>query len=79
MDEIVLTPEELSVLKELKNKRDILSNSFGELEIEYQIKKQNLLHQLHKINTTQEKIGVLLQQKYGEGTIDITTGILKKT
>jgi hypothetical protein len=79
MDEIVLTPEELSVLKELKNKRDILSNSFGDLEIEYQIKKQTLLSQLHKVNTTQEKIGVLLQQKYGEGTIDINTGIFKKT
>jgi hypothetical protein len=79
MDKIVLTPEELSVLKELKNKRDILSNSFGELEIEYQTKKQNLLHQLHKINATHEKIGVLLQQKYGEGTIDINTGIFTKT
>jgi len=79
MDKIVLTPEELSVLKELKNKRDILSKSFGELEIEYQTQKQNLLHQLHKINTNQEKIGVLLQQKYGEGTIDINTGIFKKT
>jgi hypothetical protein len=79
MDEIVLTPEELSVLKELKNKRDILSNSFGDLEIEYQNKKQTLLSQLHKINATQEKIGVLLQQKYGEGTIDINTGIFKKT
>ena len=51
MDQIILTPEELSVLKELNIKKNILSNNFKELEIEYQSKKQYLQFQLKIINT----------------------------
>ena len=66
MDNIILSPEELSIISDLKNKKDLLINSFGILETEYQTKKLNLLNQLQEINTTQEKVGVLLQTKYGE-------------
>ena len=79
MDNIILSPEELSIISDLKNKKDLLINSFGILETEYQTKKLNLLNQLQEINTIQEKIGVLLQTKYGEGIININTGIFTKT
>jgi hypothetical protein len=79
MDNIILSPEELSIISDLKNKKDLLINSFGILETEYQTKKLNLLNQLQEINTIQEKIGVLLQTKYGEGIINLNTGIFVKT
>jgi hypothetical protein len=79
MDNIILSPEELSIISDLKNKKDLLINSFGILETEYQTKKLNLLNQLQEINTIQEKIGVLLQTKYGEGIININTGTFVKT
>ena len=50
MDQIVLTPEELAVLKELDIKKNSLSLNFKELEIEYQSKKQYLQFQLKIIN-----------------------------
>lgn len=79
MDNIILSPEELSIISDLKNKKDLLINSFGILETEYQTKKLNLLNQLQEINTIQEKVGVLLQTKYGEGIININTGTFVKT
>ena len=79
MDNIILSPEELSIISDLKNKKDLLINSFGVLETEYQTKKLNLLNQLQEINTIQEKIGVLLQTKYGEGIINTNTGTFVKT
>jgi hypothetical protein len=79
MDNIILSPEELSIISDLKNKKDLLINSFGILETEYQTKKLNLLNQLQEINTIQEKVGVLLQKKYGEGIINLNTGTFVKT
>jgi hypothetical protein len=79
MDNIILSPEELSIISDLKNKKDLLINSFGILETEYQTKKLNLLNQLQEINTIQEKVGVLLQTKYGEGIINLNTGTFVKT
>jgi len=79
MDNIILSPEELSTILDLKSKKDLLINSFGHLETEYQTKKLNLLNQLQEINTIQEKLGVLLQQKYGEGIINLNTGTFVKT
>jgi hypothetical protein len=79
MDQIVLTPEELLVLKDLNTKKNILSNNFKELEEEYQAKKQYLQYQLKIIDTSCEKMGVLLHQKYGDGIIDPDTGIFKKS
>jgi hypothetical protein len=79
MGNIILSPEELSTILDLKNKKDLLINSFGILETEYQSQKINLLNQLQEINAIQEKLGVLLQQKYGEGIINLNTGTFVKT
>ena len=77
MEKTVLTSEELSTLMKIKSKRDELTGDFGILEIEYQTQKQYLLNQLQELNTNQENFGVLLQEKYGEGTVDLTTGEFK--
>ena len=79
MDNIILSSEELSTILDLKSKKDLLITSFGILETEYQSEKINLLNQLQEINAIQEKLGVLLQKKYGEGIINLNTGTFVKT
>ena len=79
MEKTVLTSEELSTLMKIKSKRDELTGDFGILEIEYQTQKQYLLNQLQELNTNQENFGVLLQEKYGEGTVNINTGEFVKS
>jgi len=74
MEKTVLSSEELSTLLQIKNKRDELTGDFGILEIEYQTQKQYLLKELQELNADQEKFGLLLQEKYGEGTVNIDTG-----
>ena len=76
MEKTVLSSEELSTLLQIKNKRDELTGDFGILEIEYQTQKQYLLKELQELNADQEKFGLLLQEKYGEGTVNIDTGEL---
>jgi hypothetical protein len=74
MEKTVLTPEELSKLLSIKSERERLTGDFGILEIEYQTQKQYLLDQLRELNQNQENFGVVLQEKYGEGTVNIDTG-----
>jgi len=74
MEKTILTPEELSKLSSIKSERERLTGDFGILEIEYQTQKQYLLDQLRKLNQNQENFGMVLQEKYGEGTVNIDTG-----
>lgn len=79
MEKTVLSSEELSKLLNIKEERERLSGDFGILEIEYQTQKQYLLDRLQALNNDQENFGVLLQEKYGEGTVNIDTGEFTRT
>jgi stress response protein YsnF len=77
MENKVLTPEELSKLQELDNKRGQLVEQFGILEINIQdlkLQKEKLINELSKLKATELDLGGLLQQKYGNGTINLSTG-----
>jgi hypothetical protein len=77
MDKQFLTPEELQELKNLNQTRSILINQLGQLEYEMQIlenQKQSLKEQLSVLFQNTDKIGAMLQEKYGDGNIDIETG-----
>lgn len=77
MDKQFLTPEELQELKDLNQTRSILINQLGQLEYEMQIlesQKQSLKEQLSVLFQNTDKIGAMLQEKYGDGNIDIETG-----
>jgi hypothetical protein len=74
METKVLTQEEVNDLKEIQNKRIQLTEQFGVLEISYETKKQSLLYQLNQVLQEEEKIGSQLQQKYGDGTINLDKG-----
>jgi hypothetical protein len=77
MENKVLTPEELSKLQELDNKRGQLVEQFGILEINIQdleLQKEQLIEELSKLKAAELDLGGLLQQKYGDGNINLSTG-----
>ena len=77
MENKVLTPEELSKLQELDNKRGQLVEQFGIIEINIQdleLQKNQLIEELSKLKAAELDLGGLLQQKYGDGNIDLSTG-----
>jgi hypothetical protein len=77
MENKVLTPEELLKLQELDNKRGQLVEQFGILEINIQdleLQKEQLIDELSKLKAAELDLGGLLQQKYGDGNINLSTG-----
>ena len=77
MENKVLTPEELSKLQELNNKRGDLVERFGVIEINIQdleLQKEQLIEELSQIKKAELEIGALLQQKYGDVNINLSTG-----
>ena len=77
MEKKVLTSEELSKLQELDNKRGQLVEQFGIIEINIQdleLQKEQLIDELSKLKAAELDLGGLLQQKYGDGNINLSTG-----
>lgn len=73
----VLTPEEIKQLKDIQKKSFEISMSFGEIEIQIQrilSKKEELKEELNKIISEEQILGQQLQQKYGDGKIDLEKG-----
>jgi len=74
METKVLTQEEINSLKEIQNKRIQLTEKFGLLEMQYETQKQSLISELSNLLKQEEQIGSQLQQKYGDGSIDLEKG-----
>ena len=73
----VLTQEELQEIKDFQIKRQTLVQQFGSVEINIQdlkLQKQQLSADLNNLKQLEAQIGSKLQDKYGEGTIDIDKG-----
>ena len=70
METKVLTQEEITQLQNIKSKRFELIEQFGVLEIQ----KETLKKDLHKLLEEEQNIASKLQQKYGDGTINIEKG-----
>jgi len=73
----VLTQEELQEIKKFQNKRQTLIQQFGIIEFNIQdleSQKQQLSVELSNLKQLETQIGSKLQDKYGEGTIDIEKG-----
>jgi len=69
-----LTTEELKSIKDIKQDYTNLALAIGELELQ----KFNLLENYQKEIAEREKqLAKQLQEKYGEGTIDLDTGEVK--
>ena len=73
----VLTSEEIQSLKLIQDKRIQLVEQFGVLEmrlqdLEYQ--KEQLKTNLQQLRQEEIKVGETLQQKYGDGSINLEKG-----
>jgi hypothetical protein len=73
----VLTQEEIQEIKDFQDKRRTLVQQFGIVEFNIQdleSQKQQLNIELGNLKQLEAQIGSKLQDKYGEGTIDIDKG-----
>tara|TARA_R110001592_G_scaffold306133_1_gene579035 strand:- start:2057 stop:2311 length:255 start_codon:yes stop_codon:yes gene_type:complete len=80
--QIKLSEEEVQTLSQLQSDQQILINSFGEVEMQLQlieIKKDSLVESLTSLKNKEAEVGQMLQDKYGNGTIDLESGIFTKT
>tara|TARA_R100000479_G_scaffold78411_1_gene37972 strand:- start:47 stop:301 length:255 start_codon:yes stop_codon:yes gene_type:complete len=81
-EQIKLSKEEVQTLSQLQSDQQTLINSFGEVEMRIQlaeIKKDSLVEALTSLKNKEEEVGKTLQDKYGNGTIDLESGIFTKT
>ena len=73
----VLTQEEIQSLKLIQEKRIQLIEQFGVLEIRFQdleFQKEQLKTNLQQLRQEEIKVGETLQQKYGDGSINLEKG-----
>lgn len=80
-DKIILTSEEITSLKDLRNKFSEISSTLGSIELQmYELSssKTQILAKFTELKQEQEKLGTYLQNKYGKGIVDLETGELAK-
>jgi hypothetical protein len=73
----VLTQEEIQEIKDFQDRRRTLVQQFGIVEFNIQdleSQKQQLTVELSNLKQLEAQIGSKLQDKYGEGTINIDKG-----
>ena len=77
MEKQVLTQEEIQSLKNIQNNQLLLIEQLGTLEYRILIlekEKQRLKQSFQNQLETEEQLGKQLQQKYGDGNIDLEKG-----
>ena len=77
MEKIVLTTDELQSLKNFQSTRSQIINDFGIIEFQIQelkTQKEMLVGTLANLKVEENKVSQELQDKYGEGNIDLTSG-----
>jgi hypothetical protein len=77
METKVLTQEEITQLKEVQQERFSMIDKFGAIEIQFQeleSVKQKLKLEYEKLKQKEEVLGKQLQDKYGDGTINLEKG-----
>jgi len=77
MEKKVLTQEEIQSLKKIQANQQILLDAFGDIEYKiqlFELEKQKLKQSLQLQVEEEIKIGKQLQEKYGDGNIDLEKG-----
>jgi hypothetical protein len=73
----VLTQEEINQLKSIQQERFSVIDKFGTIEIQFQELesiKQKLKLEYENLKQKEEVLGKQLQEKYGDGTINLEKG-----
>lgn len=71
-----LTQEEVTILKEIQDQNFNLIEQFGQIEMQIQIlelQKSNLKQTLSDLKAKETELGTQLQNKYGNGRINLET------
>lgn len=82
MEKIVLTQEELDELNQLQQQRQSITGDFGIVEFriqELELQKEKIIETLNQLKDQEAQFGQKIQDKYGEGSININTGEFTKT
>ena len=83
MEKVFLTKEEIKTITDLQTKEEKFISQLGALEYQIQIllkQKKELDNLIDPLQIDKEKLAKSLQDKYGEGSIDISTGeFIKQT
>ena len=77
METKVLTQEEIESLKVVREKRIQLTENFGVIELrmqEFNMQKEILKEELKNLIQEETNLGQTLQQKYGDGSINLEKG-----
>ena len=81
MEKVLLQKTELDTIKEIQQTELNLIDQLGNIEYQIQtlkLQKDNLTNEIVKLQTKSQKFGEDLQQKYGDGNINIETGEFTK-
>jgi hypothetical protein len=81
-EQIMLSKEELDSINELQNQQQTLITQFGQLEYQMQLlelQKDQLVETIGKLQIEEKEIGTNLTEKYGNGTVDLESGMFTKT
>jgi stress response protein YsnF len=77
METIKLTQDEINTLSSFQKQNEELIINFGQIEMSIQnleIQKERLKQELTNLKNLEFQIGKDLQNKYGDGNINIETG-----
>jgi|TARA_R110000824_G_scaffold220484_1_gene407637 hypothetical protein len=81
MEKVLLESKELDTVKEIQQTEFTLINQLGNIEYQIQalsIQKDILKQEIIKLQSKSSKFGDDLQDKYGDGNINIETGEFTK-
>lgn len=77
MEKVFLTKEEIKTITDLQTKEEKLISQLGAVEYQIQIllkQKEEFNNLINPLQIDKEKLAKSLQDKYGEGSIDTSTG-----
>ena len=78
---VILTQEELDGLKSIQEQGNQIMTGFGQVEVAIQtleLQKESLIEALAELKQKETQYGQTLQDKYGNGNINIETGEFTK-
>ena len=81
MEEIKLSQEEITTISQLQETQTNIINTLGQLEYNIQLlelQKESLTEQIEELKKAENKAGQDLTKKYGNGTIDLSSGLFTK-
>ena len=77
MEKVYLTKEEIDQITDLQNLENNLVTELGNIEYQLQIltsNKENVKERIMKMREQSDALGVQLQEKYGDGEINVVSG-----